>query len=379
VVLFLALALAPSAAAENITLTVRGFGTAVVDGDLSPGEWDQAGRYDFQANRALSEGGGTVPASFYVMNDARNLYLALRVSVTNFGYSSFDSAFNAPGPNPFAAGGDILRVLPTYWEDLHYHQTSPFEWSWLPDVMDGGTQDGTVATQTHAGSIVYEVAHPLDSADDQHDFSLTIPRHVVFYAAFHHCLESCVSTLIPGSGFAELVVVSGTRVPPETTITAGPPNGAQVRDERVFEFTGNDDVTPAEQLEFECRVDSEDWSACESPLGGITGDAWHTLRVRALDDMLNADPTPAQRRWRIDTRAPSRPRVTVGNRVVRLSARDRGTASRRLRFRCGVDTTRLHACASRFRLRVSGRHVLRVRAVDPAGNESGTTSLRLSA
>lgn len=376
-VLSTAFALAPSAAAENITLTFRGFGAPVVDGDLAPGEWDGAGRYDFQAQRAPEEGGGTVPASFYVMNDPTNLYLALRVAVTNFGYSAFDAVFHAPGPSAFAAGSDILRVHPTSWADMHYHQTSPFEWTWLSDVADGGTQDGTVATQTHSGFIVYEVAHPLDTADDLHDFSLRIPKHVTFYAAFHHCLGSCVSTLIPASGFAELVVVSGTRVPPQTTITAGPRNGAQVREQRVVEFTGTDEITPADQLEFECRLDGEDWSACESPLGGITEDGWHTLRVRALDDMLNADPSPAQRRWRIDSQAPSRPKVAIRNGVYRFSARDQGTPARRIHFRCGIDTKRLHACASRLRVRLAGRHVLRVRALDPAGNEGPTTTVRI--
>jgi hypothetical protein len=377
VVLCLALALAPGSGAENITLTVRGFGTPVVDGDLAPGEWDRAGRYDFEAGRAPAEGGGNVPASFFVMNDATNLYLALRVSVQNIGGSVFDAAFQAPGPMAFGEGNDILRTSATTFDDLHYHPISPFEWNWLGDVADGGSRDGTSATQTHSGFVVYEVVHPLNTSDDRHDFSLTIPKHVVFYAAFHHCFNSCVSTLIPASGFAELVVVSGTLIPPQTTITAGPPNGAQLREERVFEFTGTDDVAPADQIEFECQVDGEEWNSCESPLGGVAQDGWHTLRVRALDDMLNADPSPAQRRWRIDTRAPSKPTVTMRNGAYRFSAKDRGTPPRRLKFRCGLDTRRLHACGSRFRLRPAGRHVLRVSAVDPAGNESRARVLRV--
>jgi hypothetical protein len=166
-------------------------------------------------------------------------------------------------------------------------------------------------------------------------------------------------------------------VPPDTQITAGPPNGAEVRDERTFEFTGTDDVAPADQLRFECEVDGDEWSDCESPAGGVVADGWHTLRVRALDDMLNADPSPAQRRWRIDSKAPARPRVLVRNGVYRFSSTDRGTPARRLRFRCGVDTKRLHACGSRLRVRRAGGKVLRVRAVDPAGNESGTTTVRL--
>ncbi|HEY3051012.1 MAG TPA: hypothetical protein VGJ40_04745 [Gaiellaceae bacterium] len=37
-------------------LTLRGFGTAVIDGVLTPNEWNRAGRYDFQANRSPAEG-----------------------------------------------------------------------------------------------------------------------------------------------------------------------------------------------------------------------------------------------------------------------------------------------------------------------------------
>jgi hypothetical protein len=375
-VAIMAVAWAGSAAASE-GLSLRGYGTAVLDGDLAPGEWDSAGRYDFAARRAPSEGGGSVPASFYVMNDATNMYLALRVSVTNIGFSAFDTIFKAPGPNAFAEGSDILHTSPTYFEDLHYHQTSPFQWSWLEDVADGGTRDGTSATQTHFGFVVYEVSHPLDTADNRHDFSLTIPKHETFAGSFHHCVGSCASTGIPESGFGEIVVVSGTHVPPNTRITAGPADGAEVRDERTFEFTGTDDVAPVEELRFECKVDREEWSECESPLAGVVADGWHTLRVRAIDDMLNADPTPAQRRWRIDTKAPSKPSVTLRNGAYRFSSSDRGTPRRRLRFRCGLDTTRLHACGSRYSRRLpAGRHVLRVRAVDPAGNESSVRTVR---
>ena len=376
VAVLVGLVLVPSASAAYGKLTFRGFGTAVVDGEVASGEWDHAGRFDFQANRSAAEGGGSVPATFYVMNDATNLYLALRVSVQNFGYSAFDSIFQAPGPNPFVQGSDILEALPTSFGDLHFHQTSPFEWNWLTDVADGGTQDGMLMTQTHSGFIVYELAHPLNTADDRHDFSLTIPTRVTFSASFQHCLGgSCAATTITPTGFADLVVVSGTFVPPNTRITSGPPDGAEVRDERTFEFSGIDDVTPPDQLEFACQVDGGDWTACESPFGGVLAEGWHTLRVRAVDEMRNFDATPARRRWRIDTRAPSRPTVKKRGGVYRFSATDRGTPARRLRFRCGVNTKQLHSCGSRFR-RTGGR-VLRVRAVDPAGNQSGTTTFRL--
>ena len=57
------------AARASDGLSLRGYGTAVVDGVLSPNEWDRAAHYDFQANRSPAEGGGTVPATLFVMNE----------------------------------------------------------------------------------------------------------------------------------------------------------------------------------------------------------------------------------------------------------------------------------------------------------------------
>jgi hypothetical protein len=370
--------LAPATARADETPTLRGFGTAVVDGAISPGEWDRAGRYDFQAKRSSEEGGGTVPASFYVMNDSMNVYLALKVAVLNIGGSVFSTVFQAPGQNPFGPGNDILVAGSTYLDDYHFHQTSPNTWDWLADTADGGTLDGDSASQTHLGFIVWEVSHPLNSADDLHDMSVTVPKHVTFYADFEHCLSTCVGTFVPTSGFAQVVLVSGSRIPPETRITAGPRDGAQVREEKTFEFTGTDDVAPLDELRFQCRLDAEHWSDCESPLGGVVTDGWHTLRVRAVDDMLNVDPSPARRRWRIDTRPPSKPKVVRHEMSLSFTAHDRGTPSARIRFRCAVDSRRFHACARRLRV-PSGAHLVRVRAVDPAGNESAVKTMRLPA
>lgn len=345
---------------------------------LSPGEWDTAGHFDFQANRSPSEGGGTVPATVFVMNDSTNLYLALRIAVTSLGNSAFDSLFLALGPNPFTQGNDILRALPWALEDSHWHQTGPSQWDWFLDTADGGTQDGISSARESGGIGVFEVMHPLNSADDQHDFSLSVPSHVEYLGSFQHCVAgSCAFTnFAPAS--SKVVVVSGTHVPPEATITAGPAEGAEIPDYGTWEFTGTDDVAPPSEITFECKLDTDEWSDCERPFGpATTVDGWHTLSVRALDDMANVDPTPSQRRWRIDTQSPSKPKVIRTRTTLRFSARDRGTPSKRVRFRCAIDAKRLHACGSSLRVRFPfRRHVVRVRAVDPAGNESDLRIVR---
>jgi len=64
--------------------------------------------------------------------------------------------------------------------------------------------------------------------------------------------------------------------------------------------------------------------------------------------------------------------------VYRLSAMDTFTPAAALRFVCGVDTAPLRPCAARLMLRLpAGSHVLRVRAVDAAGNRSVTTRIIL--
>jgi len=60
--------------------------------------------------------------------------------------------------------------------------------------------------------------------------------------------------------------------------------------------------------------------------------------------------------------------------VYRFVAHERGVPAARMRFRCSFDRPRLHRCRARYRQRLAlGRHVLRVRAVDPAGRQSRLT------
>jgi len=369
---------APEVAHGSSGLALRGFGTPVVDGVLSPGEWDMAGRFDFQANRSPAEGGGTVPATLFVMNDSTNLYLALRVSVVDLGDSTFDGLFAPPGGSPFAPGSDILRAVTWEFEDSFYRQTGPDTWEWSVDESFGGTNDGTSQAEVSNGVGVFEVEHPLNDSDDLHDFSLAIPSHVDYIGLFQHCIASSCGFTNITSDTAKIEVVSGTRVPPQTTITAGPAEGAQVPDYGTWEFAGSDDVAPASEITFQCSVDSGQWEDCETPYGpATTDDGWHTFSVRALDDMLNADPTPAQRRWRIDTTSPSKPKVVRHGRTLHFSAKDVGTPRASVHFRCAVEAKRLHSCGARLRV-PGGRHIIRVRAVDPAGNESSVKIVRLS-
>jgi hypothetical protein len=364
-----------SAASDQVTL--RGYGSAVVDGVLTVNEWDDAGRFHFQV---VTSGGEQVPGTFYVMNDRSNLYLALRAEAPTYSNGALDLFFLAPPPNVFGVGSDILHVTPGTFDDLFFQQAGPY----LLDKDYGGTLDGTAAVREADGQLVYELAHPLDSADDAHDFSLAVPSHIDFMGVFQYCFGCGPASYIPETA-GKIVIVSGTHVPPDTRFTFGPADGAEVAGYGQFGFVGEDDVAPPSELTYECRIDGGDWRACESPLSrAATQDGWHEISVRAQDDMLNVDPTPAMREWRVDTQEPSKPNVAVARRPggsrmeLRISATDRGTPGDRIRFRCKIDAKPFHACSARVRLRLRpGRHVLRVVALDPAGNRSVVRVVRL--
>ena len=97
--------------------------------------------------------------------------------------------------------------------------------------------------------------------------------------------------------------------PPETIITAGPPNPTGQKD-ASFSFTGTDDITPAFELEFECRLDAhlappgtdplDLWLECLSPqfLSGLAV-GQHVFEVQATDEAGNVDPTPATYAWTV--------------------------------------------------------------------------------
>jgi len=71
--------------------------------------------------------------------------------------------------------------------------------------------------------------------------------------------------------------------------------------------------------------------------------------------------------------------TTPGRHASVFSATEKGVSASKIRFRCGLDTTKLNACGRKTTLKLSdGNHVLRAQTVDPAGRKSGVTKLRIS-
>ncbi|MBL8204113.1 MAG: hypothetical protein JNM09_07780 [Blastocatellia bacterium] len=84
--------------------------------------------------------------------------------------------------------------------------------------------------------------------------------------------------------------------PPDTTITANPPNPSSSTSAN-FSFTGNDG-SGSGVAGFQCQLDGGGFSACTSPQNytGLSQGS-HTFQVRAIDTLGNIDPTPASYTW----------------------------------------------------------------------------------
>ena len=162
-----------------------GRGTPTVNGSFGPGEWQCARTYDFTANVS----GGSTPATLYVMNDGTNLYLAVRlqrsssdkVNTLQFNFDNNDS-WTLSGAGAADEGDDVLSLDGTKGftdafltlKCVNSSQSS----CWATDLSAGGTADGGGAVANDGTYTTYEVAHPLNTTDDGHDFSLSVGENV---------------------------------------------------------------------------------------------------------------------------------------------------------------------------------------------------------
>lgn len=217
------------------------YGTAHVDGQKSPGEWDKAARLNFRIDRPESEGRGTVPGTLYVMNDGSNLYFALEVGLPSFGGATsfaieFDNDADGIRENlddAVVVNADPYSVL--FADDARV--ICPGETSecpgcsfqderGMPDAgIPPGTTDGEAAAADAGSSLLfYELAHPFRSGDS-YDLNLQPGDITSFTTMFRYVDFTCSDwpscfgdTFFPtiqfcSTGeFQKLVIASGPRV-----------------------------------------------------------------------------------------------------------------------------------------------------------------------
>jgi DNA-directed RNA polymerase specialized sigma24 family protein len=149
---------------------------------------------------------------------------------------------------------------------------------------------------------------------------------------------------------------------PSTDLTGSPADFA--KGDARFEFVSGD-----KKSSFECKLDDAKFEACTSPksYSGLS-DGEHRFRVRAVDQAGNPDSSPASRRWTVDTVPPE---TTIDAGPPHLSHKD--TASFTLSseagasFECRLDSHGWGDCGAISGLS-DGKHILRARAKDRAGN-----------
>ncbi len=173
-----------------------------IDGNIDEGEWKFAATASFY----LGEG---YAGTLFIMNDADDLYIAAKVSDDDFSntdgfYINFDNDNNGVYPE---SGDDYLYVKLGSLIDGYLTDASDT----ASDTSGGGTQDGLGAMASDASFNYYEFKHPIDSADDPHDFSLASGSTVGFRIRYFDGDGTGYTVYWPGETpeeFGDIVVAS---------------------------------------------------------------------------------------------------------------------------------------------------------------------------
>ncbi len=154
-------------------------------------------------------------------------------------------------------------------------------------------------------------------------------------------------------------------VGPAVTIPTGP-TGPTRDTTPTFTFASEAGAT------FQCQVDSGAYAACTSPrTTAPLGDGAHTFRVRGRDAIGNVGPAVV-RTFTVDTTAPTtaistKPKALTRSRSPKFSFKANEPAV----IECSIDGKKYEVCSVIGPLK-DGRHTLRARAYDEAGNTDAT-------
>ncbi|HEV2950775.1 MAG TPA: hypothetical protein VGZ51_01625, partial [Actinomycetota bacterium] len=160
----------------------------------------------------------------------------------------------------------------------------------------------------------------------------------------------------------------GPTNPPVVEIPFEPPSEIQPLD---VVFSGQDNATPERELVYECQLDFELWTSCESPqsVEGLEPGP-HTFRIRAIDLALNVEDTPVE----IEFEVIPAPVTTFTNTPPAFSDQETAIftfAADQLgsTFECAFNGAEWAPCSSPavyFTLE-NGTYELEVRATNPEG------------
>ncbi len=133
----------------------------------------------------------------------------------------------------------------------------------------------------------------------------------------------------------------------------------------------------------ECSLNGGTWATCSTPyaIPKNLAEGTYTLQVRAIDDRGLASATPAVASWTVDLTAPKtvfekRPPKRSKSRAVTVRLGIAGSGARlgaqgeSISFQCQLNRGKWKTCQARQRVTAprTGKQLLRIRAVDAAGN-----------
>ncbi|MGH9878789.1 MAG: hypothetical protein ACRD5H_14245, partial [Nitrososphaerales archaeon] len=176
--------------AEGISLSASTSTPPTIDGIIETAEWSDASSLDIvlQGGDAARERDvGYIDATIYVMNDHRNLYIALKTTDTSLTGRGVTISFDDNHNGLREPGEDVLSI----WEGIYgsdWSVLSPVkedEYGAAPDHPDdGGIQDGSAAMTSDGVFNFFEFSHPLCSLDIKHDFCLSEGDTVGFFLRY---------------------------------------------------------------------------------------------------------------------------------------------------------------------------------------------------
>jgi hypothetical protein len=282
--------------------TLEGDGVCPTAPDIGADEFIGAGPIDCDPPETTISGGPTG-----VTNDATPTFNLLSDELNSTFECKLDAGPFAPCSNPFtssalADGPHVLQVRaidqalnvdPTPDTRAFTVDTSAPETS-IPSGPAGMTAD---ATPTF-GLASDEAGSTFECKLDSGAFSpCTSPHTTAPLADGDHTLQVRAtdqagnSDATPASRAFEVDTTA-----PETTITAAPKAKVKTKHKTVkvsLSFSSN------EPGRFECKLDSEDFAPCTSPLTRTVGKGTHTWSVRAFDALDQVDATPADTTFKV--------------------------------------------------------------------------------
>jgi predicted RNA-binding protein with TRAM domain len=239
VLVFVFLVSSVQAHAEGVSLSAFTSTPPTIDGTMSPGEWAAADTIDFSSTDV------DVAHTLYVMNDANNLYLAVKrydtTPATAADWVTF--VFDNDNDGLLETGDDrisaTLAVGSPAFSDQFYSGSIPVsDEGWQYE----GTVDGSAAVGAQDTYTIFEISHPLNSGDfgpvdwqdptilGPHDFALNFGDTVGFdietydgsydlgdWPAHH----PAVSNPDWAAGFGDIIIA-----PPITVVSTYPADGA---------------------------------------------------------------------------------------------------------------------------------------------------------